>query len=298
MGLGRAAPDRGRDDGRGQQGQARRQRGRGDRPAQRIRLCDRGRGVPGLAAGPAPPGLEQLDGAHFDIPAPLRTIQVVLARGAPAPGGRSLHRAQRRPDQARAHLLAAGQPGSRGPVRDLAELSTASDEGVPGHHLQIGAAKTAGDKLSRFAKSAFVSGHGEGWALYAERLADELGWFTEPGTRLDARGWRSGPRGWSSTSASTWTCRCRTTPGGASKACEVLATAGHGEPHRIHAEVVRYFGWPPRPSPTSWGSAPGGGPGRRDATPRVRPDLPHRRAEPGPDRPGRPADALAGVGTR
>ena len=56
VGLGRAAPDRGRDDGRGGQGQARRQRGRGDRPAQRIRLCDRRRRVPGLAAGPARPG--------------------------------------------------------------------------------------------------------------------------------------------------------------------------------------------------------------------------------------------------
>ena len=38
------------------EGSRRRQRGRGDRPAQRIRLCDRGRRVPGLAAGPARPG--------------------------------------------------------------------------------------------------------------------------------------------------------------------------------------------------------------------------------------------------
>src|SRR5260370_15830150 len=46
----------------------------------------------------------------------------------------------------------------------------------------------AGDRLSRFAKCSFVSGHGEGWALYAERLADELGWFGEPGTRLGMLG--------------------------------------------------------------------------------------------------------------
>jgi uncharacterized protein (DUF885 family) len=55
---------------------------------------------------------------------------------------------------------------------------------VPGHHLEIGATRVAGECLSRFAKFSGVPGHGEGWALYAERLADELGWFDIPGSRL------------------------------------------------------------------------------------------------------------------
>ena len=104
----------------------------------------------------------------------------------------------------------------------------------------------AGDRLSRYAKCVFVSGHGEGWALYAERLADELGWFGEPGTRL---GMLSGsalraarvvidigvhldlplPDG------SRWTFE---------RACEVLRERGRAEPHRVHPEVVRYLGWP------------------------------------------------------
>src|SRR6266700_4950194 len=126
------------------------------------------------------------------------------------------------------------------------ELSTVFHEGVPGHHLQAGAAMMAGDGLSRYAKSVFVSGHGEGWALYAERLADELGWFAEPGTRL---GMLSGsalraarvvidigfhldlPR----PDGSRWTFE---------RACEVLRERGRAEPHRVHPEVVRYFGWP------------------------------------------------------
>jgi uncharacterized protein (DUF885 family) len=57
-------------------------------------------------------------------------------------------------------------------------------EGVPGHHLQLGAI-AAQDDMSRFQRTlASTSGHAEGWALYAERLADELGWFDEPGTRI------------------------------------------------------------------------------------------------------------------
>jgi uncharacterized protein (DUF885 family) len=186
--------------------------------------------------------LEQLDGVHFDIPAPLRRIEVVLARGSTS--GAAYYTG---PSE---DLTRPGRTwwplGGRERFETWAELSTVFHEGVPGHHLQVGAAKTAGDKLSRFAKSNFVSGHGEGWALYAERLADELGWFTEPGTRLGMLGgsaFRAArvvidigvhldlplPDG------SRWTF---------DKACEVLSQAGRGEPHRIQAEVVRYFGWP------------------------------------------------------
>jgi len=126
------------------------------------------------------------------------------------------------------------------------ELSTVFHEGVPGHHLQAGAAKMAGDKLSRFARSGFVSGYGEGWALYAERLADELGWFDEPGTRLGMLG-ESALRavrvvidigvhlGLPLPDGSPWTF---------AKACEVLRERGRAELRRVHAEVVRYFGWP------------------------------------------------------
>ena len=189
--------------------------------------------------------IEQLDGVHFDIPAPLRRIEVVLARGSTSGAAYYTGPSEDLTRPGRTWWPLGGRD-PQGRFETWSELSTVFHEGVPGHHLQVGAATTAGDKLSRFAKTNFVSGHGEGWALYAERLADELGWFTEPGTRLGMLGssaFRAArvvidigvhldlplPDG------SRWTFE---------RACAVLGQAGRGEPHRIEAEVVRYFGWP------------------------------------------------------
>jgi uncharacterized protein (DUF885 family) len=189
--------------------------------------------------------IEQLDGVHFDIPAPLRRIEVVLARGSTSGAAYYTGPSEDLTRPGRTWWPLGGRD-PQGRFETWSELSTVFHEGVPGHHLQVGAAKTAGDRLSRFAKTNFVSGHGEGWALYAERFADELGWFTEPGTRL-------GMLGGSALRAarvvidigvhldlplpdgSRWTF---------DKSCEVLGKSGRGEPHRIQAEVVRYFGWP------------------------------------------------------
>ena len=49
-------------------------------------------------------------------------------------------------------------------------------EGVPGHHLQLSIAQKAGD-LPMLRRIAFYSAYGEGWALYSEQLADELGGY-------------------------------------------------------------------------------------------------------------------------
>jgi uncharacterized protein (DUF885 family) len=64
------------------------------------------------------------------------------------------------------------------------DVTTCYHESVPGHHLQLGYAKLQADSLSRLQRNLFISGHGEGWALYAERLCDEFGWFDDPGHRL------------------------------------------------------------------------------------------------------------------
>jgi uncharacterized protein (DUF885 family) len=64
------------------------------------------------------------------------------------------------------------------------DVTTCYHESVPGHHLQIAFARLQAERLSRFQRGSFVSGHGEGWALYAERLCDELGWFENPDHRL------------------------------------------------------------------------------------------------------------------
>ncbi|NOT06985.1 MAG: DUF885 domain-containing protein [Gemmatimonadales bacterium] len=50
-------------------------------------------------------------------------------------------------------------------------------EAIPGHHLQIAIAKERTD-LHRLSRYSFNSGFGEGWALYAERLGDEMGLYS------------------------------------------------------------------------------------------------------------------------
>src|SRR5207237_1540193 len=58
-------------------------------------------------------------------------------------------------------------------------------EAVPGHQLQVAQVVDLDDKLSRFQRLfGFVSGHGEGWALYAERLMGELGYLEDPGWEM------------------------------------------------------------------------------------------------------------------
>jgi uncharacterized protein (DUF885 family) len=71
--------------------------------------------------------------------------------------------------------------------------STAFHEIVPGHHLQIALANENGE-LPEIARFLFTSGFSEGWALYAERVADELGLYSGPADRLgmlNNRAWRA-----------------------------------------------------------------------------------------------------------
>ena len=63
--------------------------------------------------------------------------------------------------------------------RRLAQIFAAAltyHEGFPGHHLQLMTAQNAGD-MPMLRRIAFYSAYGEGWALYSEQLADELGGY-------------------------------------------------------------------------------------------------------------------------
>ncbi|MEZ5255450.1 MAG: DUF885 family protein [Ilumatobacteraceae bacterium] len=64
------------------------------------------------------------------------------------------------------------------------EVSTCYHEGVPGHHMQLGMWAYRSSELSRYQGYTTISGNIEGWALYAERLMDELGYLRNPGERL------------------------------------------------------------------------------------------------------------------
>ncbi|WP_309112306.1 DUF885 domain-containing protein [Saccharothrix sp.] len=56
-------------------------------------------------------------------------------------------------------------------------------ESVPGHHLQLALAQSLRD-LPGFRRFAYITAHGEGWGLYSERLADEMGLYTDDLARM------------------------------------------------------------------------------------------------------------------
>lgn len=125
--------------------------------------------------------IAQLSGDHFEVPEELRTVTVNIA-----PPGGPLGAWYNGPSE---DFTRPGSiwyaPGERETLPYWQEVSTAYHEGFPGHHLQVGTAVMERDKLSRFHRLAvWYSGAGEGWALYAERLMDELGFFEKPEYRL------------------------------------------------------------------------------------------------------------------
>lgn len=121
--------------------------------------------------------LGELDGSHFDVPAPGRRVTVNLA-----PSTTSLGAWYHAPSED------FSRPGSiwyalgrRTVIPLYQEVSTAYHEGFPGHHLQVVTAMVEADRLSRAQRLLiWYPGHGEGWALYTERLMDELGYFERP----------------------------------------------------------------------------------------------------------------------
>lgn len=124
--------------------------------------------------------IDELDGRHFAIPAPIRRLEVVEA----PPGGPPV-----------AYYTGPSEDFSRPgrywfPAADRTrfplwqEVSIAYHEGVPGHHLEIATQQYQRDRLNRFSTTAFIAGYSEGWALYAERLMDELGYYEKPDYRL------------------------------------------------------------------------------------------------------------------
>ncbi|MER5193536.1 DUF885 domain-containing protein [Streptomyces sp. NPDC002755] len=125
--------------------------------------------------------IETLDGTHFELAERVRKVESRIAPpgGAAAPYYTPPTEDFSRPG--RTWLPTMGQ--TRFPVYDL--VSTWYHEGVPGHHLQLAQwAHIAGD-LSRYQASVgLVSANVEGWALYAERLMDELGFLTDAEQRL------------------------------------------------------------------------------------------------------------------
>ena len=116
--------------------------------------------------------------------------------------------------------------------------STAFHEAIPGHHLQ-GAIALERKDLHPFVRLAFNSGYGEGWALYAERLADEMGLYSSPMSRMGML-----------TSEAFRSARCLIDAGihtrGWTRQQAIDTLMAHTTMSRsiVEGEVDRYISWP------------------------------------------------------
>ncbi|MFF8784641.1 DUF885 domain-containing protein [Streptomyces sp. NPDC015125] len=125
--------------------------------------------------------IDGLDGTHFELAERVRRVE---SRIAPPGGAAAPYYTQPSLDfsrPGRTWLPTMGE--TRFPAYDL--VSTWYHEGVPGHHLQLAQWAHVADQLSRYQTTVgIVSANAEGWALYAERLMDELGFLTNAERRL------------------------------------------------------------------------------------------------------------------
>ncbi|MBQ1024538.1 DUF885 domain-containing protein [Micromonospora sp. C95] len=125
--------------------------------------------------------ISDLNGTHFDIPEQVRRIECMIA---PTSDG-SIYYTGPSEDFSRPGRMWWAVPQGLTDFSTWREVTTVYHEGVPGHHLQIGQTAVRAEVLNRWQRLlCWVSGHGEGWALYAERLMEELGYLDDPGNRL------------------------------------------------------------------------------------------------------------------
>ena len=125
--------------------------------------------------------VEELGRTHFDIPEPVRRIECMIA---PTTSG-EIYYTGPSDDFSRPGRMWWSVPEGVETFDTWRELTTVYHEGVPGHHLQIGQAVVGRDKLNSWRRLlAGTSGHAEGWALYAERLMEELGYLDDPAARF------------------------------------------------------------------------------------------------------------------
>ncbi|PZF84724.1 DUF885 domain-containing protein [Jiangella anatolica] len=134
-----------------------------------------------------------------------------------------------------AHVVNTLLPATR-PRHEYEAL--AFHESVPGHHLQLALAQTIGE-LPDFRRFGYVAAHAEGWGLYTERLADEMGLYSSDLTRmgmLSFEAWRA--------------CRLVVDTGlhhlgwSRSRAVAFLRDNSATSPSNVVNEIDRYIAWP------------------------------------------------------
>ncbi len=195
--------------------------------------------------------VSEMADVHFDIPEPIRTIECRLA---PTNDG-GIYYTPPSEDFSRPGRMWWSVPDGIDRFATWRETTTVFHEGVPGHHLQCAQTMYRAELLNRWQRQmCWVSGHGEGWALYSERLMDDLGYLADPGDKLgmlDSQAFRAArvivdigmhceleipkdnPFGFHP--GETWT---------PALGLEFMRQHCRMEDEYIQYEVLRYLGWP------------------------------------------------------
>jgi uncharacterized protein (DUF885 family) len=212
-------------------------------PARRLKGTD---ALKAWMQGLSDRAVADLAGTHFEIAEPMLKLECMIA---PTQDGGIYYTAPS-DDFSRPGRMWWSVPEGEDTFTTWAETSTVYHEGVPGHHLQCATAVYRRDLLNDWRRNiCWVSGHGEGWALYAERLMDELGYLADPGDRmgmLDGQRMRAArvvfdigvhlglevPERWGS---GAWT---------AEKGYEFLKQNLDVSEGQLDFEFHRYLGWP------------------------------------------------------
>ncbi|MDQ1594899.1 MAG: hypothetical protein QOH40_1455 [Arthrobacter pascens] len=125
--------------------------------------------------------ISDLAGVHFDIPDVMKTLECLIA---PTDEG-GIYYTGPSDDFSRPGRMWWSVPAGEDTFTTWAETTTVFHEGVPGHHLQIATAVHRRELLNSWRRNVcWTSGHGEGWALYAEKLMEELGYLKDPGDHM------------------------------------------------------------------------------------------------------------------
>ena len=190
--------------------------------------------------------IDALNGVHFELPEPIRTIECLIA---PTQNG-GIYYTPPSDDFSRPGRMWWSVPPGVTEFNTWRERTTVHHEGVPGHHLQLAQQVYVRDQLNSWRRLVlWTSGHGEGWALYAERLMEEFGFMDDPGDRLgllDGQRMRAArvvldigvhlgkpaPERWG---GGTWD---------AAKAWELLRANANMDEAFLRFELNRYLGWP------------------------------------------------------
>jgi uncharacterized protein (DUF885 family) len=125
--------------------------------------------------------IADLNGSQFEI-AP--ELQVLQARIAPSKEGGVWYTGPSA-DFSRPGQMWWSIPEGDTVFHTWQEKTTVFHEGIPGHHLQIAQAIYESGSLNLWRRlGSWNSGHGEGWALYAEQLMADLGYMEDPGDHM------------------------------------------------------------------------------------------------------------------